>query len=248
MKRITLIFLLSAGLVLSVSCVFLSSERSIRFILPTLPSFWRERLRVEAFEISFLDSNGELAKLIVRTKDGGGEIRVQKAFVIPVMARPLVPGFSLPPAGGLYPVHENSEGELTLSWEEGLVSGILLELACMGIDLDGLNTERLAREIETRAGDDPFRLDRLKIIDAIASGSFRVTSIRTLPEREVRLVPGPGQWITESPFSPLFETGPETTLELILTHGFHHLLNLLSKEHFDILVEEREVTVLKLPF
>jgi hypothetical protein len=169
-----------------------------------------------------------------------------KGFTSPVTAEPLTDGFSLPPAGGLYPLHCRN-GRLILDWEQGFVSGLLLLLASRGVVPESVNAERLCREIRRKAGGDPFNLDRDGIVRSLITGAFRVTDIKKLPEEELSFTPGSGIWFTESPFSPLFETGPDDLLSLELTHGFHHLVNLNASEHYDIFVDEREQTLLKLP-
>jgi hypothetical protein len=122
---------------------------------------------------------------------------------------------------------------------------ILLELASQGIALDNINTERLYNEIKARSRGDPFNLDKVKILESLVSGRFRVTDIKPLPSRSVTLIPGAGTWITESPFSPLYKTLEGEILNLPLSHGYHHLIHRSTPTRYDIQVTESEIVIMK---
>ena len=225
------------------ACEYFRAIRDLTVELPRLPEPWKHSLHPDAFRISFLDFTGSVC---TRTADGQQkllEIETQKGFVIPVVAEPLVNGLRLPPSGGLYPIDSGSDGTLVLKWESGFVCVILLELARQGIALDFINTERLCNEIEARSRGDPFSLDKAKILESLASGRFRVTDIKPLPSRIVTLIPGAGTWITESPFSPLYDTREGEILDLSLSYGYHHLIHQSNRTHYDIHVTEKETVI-----
>ncbi len=227
------------------SCEYFRAIRDLTVELPRLPESWKQCLHPEAFRVSFIDSNGSVCTRTVEGRQKLLEVETQKGFVIPVVAEPLVNGLRLPPSGGLYPLDSGSDGRLVLRWENGFVCAILLELAGRGIALDSINTERLRNEIETRSHGDPFSLDRVRILESLVSGRFRVTDIKPLPSRTVTLIPGAGTWITESPFSPLYETLEGEILDLPLSYGYHHLMHRSTRTRYDIQVTEEETVIMK---
>jgi hypothetical protein len=243
--RIGRLSLVLACAALFFSCEYLSQIQNLTIELPRLPAPWKERIRLDAFRLSYIDEHGGLYTRVI---DGGQretEIETIKGFVIPVMAEPLARGLKLPPSGGLYPIDREDERCLALSWKRGVVCSILLELASREIVLDCINTERLCREIEARSCGDPFRLDRVGIMESLVSGRFRVTDIKPLPSREISFCPGAGVWFTESPFSLLYETETDEILHLTLSYGYHHLFDRLSQNRYDIQISEEETIILE---
>ena len=178
-------------------------------------------------------------------------IGVRKGFAMPILAEPVLQpsaaGTRLPPAGAIAPVDLNYDNCLVLSWERGFVCDILMQLAEIGIGIDSINIERLSHEIELRSDGDPFKIDRTRILESLSSGDFRVTDIRSLPESEVTINPGAGDWFSESPFSPLYRTDGVAPTTLNLTHGFHQLFSLSMDVRYDIQVSEKEVVYLRVP-
>jgi len=227
------------------SCEYFRAIRDLTVELPRLPEPWKQCLRPDAFRVSFLDLRGSVCTRTAEGRQKLLEIETQKGFVIPVVAEPIVDGLKLPPSGGLYPIDSDSDGRLVLKWENGFVCVILLELARRGIALDFINTERLCNEIEARSRGDPFNLDKIKILESLASGKFRVTDIKPLPSRTVTLIPGAGTWITESPFSPLYDTHKGEILDLTLSYGYHHLIHQSNRTRYDIQVTEVETVITK---
>jgi len=227
------------------SCEYLRAIRDLTVELPRLPEPWKQCLHPDAFRVSFLDLSGSVCTRTIEGRQKLLEIETQKGFVIPVVAEPLVNGLRLPPSGGLYPIDSGSDGRLILKWESGFAAAVLLELASRGIAQDFINTERLCNEIKARSRGDPFNLDKVKILESLTSGSFRVTDIKPLPASFVTLIPGAGPWITESPFSPLYDTQEGEILDLSLSYGYHHLINQSNRTYYDIHVSENEVVIME---
>jgi len=238
------------------ACDLLTETRSLTVALPDPPPHWAGRLAVRSFAVGYIDEDGRRAERIVAGDARELEIRVLKGFVVPITARPLVDGTEragpprLPPAGALYPKDAGAGGVVELSWRHGFTADLMLDLADAGLDLEFVNTERLGREIDERAGDDPFRLDRDHIARSLLSGRFRVTDIRARPVREVSLRMGSGgtssdRWFTESPFSPLYTADDDGNLRISLTHGFHHLFHAAQPVRCDVYLDETEVSILR---
>jgi hypothetical protein len=190
-------------------CRFLAAEAPVWVVLPDVPAHWRDTLGDPAWRVVVpgMDTGPLIGPGI-----GALPLRVPKSQNVPVLGYPVaVEGRCvLPPAAAVFPADLAADHcTLALSWERGPAGEILRRLGVQGVDLETLNAPRLCREIEERFAPDPWALDLDRAADALVCGSFRVTDLRALDRREVRLPVGAGWWFLESPFFPTVEVGGE---------------------------------------
>ena len=88
-----------------------------------------------------------------------------------------------------------------LDFRRGVVAAIVRDAAGAGVRTDTLNVERLAHEIEERIPDDPWTLDRQRVVRALSDGSMRVTAIREISTVTLDLSAPDGTWYGFSPFA-----------------------------------------------
>ena len=180
---------------------------------------------------------------------GSASLRLPKRANWPVLACPRARGVVLPPAGALYPLDLDSDGEsLRLSWEHGPAAQVLQELARQGVDVSRLNGERLLEQMLALSAGDPGGLDLDHLASRLASGEFRVTDLRLRPTRELCLELPPGTWFLDSPFRPAQELEPGQELLLAaVPWGRYHLFAVQLPGGFDLFVGERKALLVPLP-
>jgi hypothetical protein len=198
--------------VLLLGCRLFTCDVPLCLELPQIPEHWM---------ICF----GDLAWLVVvpgtdieQLVDAGQNILVlelPKSQNQPVLCYPVVlgGGCRLPPAAAVYPLDLREDlCTLPLRWEQGPVGELLRRLVAQGVAAESLNVPRLCQEIGMRFGTDPWTLDLERAAVGLASGAFRVTDLRALDCRQVRIMVEAGRWFLESPFFvPIavpVETGP----------------------------------------
>jgi hypothetical protein len=228
------ILLLLAAL-FSVRCEPFSPCLSLPVILPDVPYHWKVRFKDIAFKIRYPGCKETI--LEEGTLSPSTCLRARKLRYLPVIALPAADGIDLPPAGGLYPI--DGSGPLCLSWSVGPLCELLLTLISRGLSLDGINIERLYREIGQREPVDPWKLDWQGITEGLLAGNFRVDLIGRREERTVSLARPEGIWFEASPFSPLYRVETGEPLEISLSLGLHRLFHLPSRLYVDIQVAER---------
>jgi len=218
--------LLLALCFLLTGCDLFSPDLVLRIGLPGLPAQWRESFGSYEWQLCFPAPNGGLA---TRSLEGALKETVlilPKQGNLPVSACiVLSSGLRLPPAGGVYPLDmEADNGKLQLSWENGMLAGLLLKLIAAKVDITTLNSRRLAEEIWSRSGGDPWRLDMNGMAAALAEDLFTIYAIRLLPTCSVKVYPGAGCWFLESPWSVPREADGAGGLYLVDLPAGRHML------------------------
>ncbi|MBN2533521.1 MAG: hypothetical protein JXB88_11540 [Spirochaetales bacterium] len=246
MKQI-IIFLFSLFiLILSSGCDIYSPDSLITVTLPDIPPQW-ERFKEISFSLEYPDISGGKKEVLLPPGVLSYTIRIPKLRNLPVIAQPYGDSFSLCPAGAIYPWHleKDNSAVLHLTWEQGFSSLILLDCFTKGFDITGFNALRFSNEVLERSGGDPWKLDYSFIAEKIVSGSFRVSYIKMLPEREVSFSPGYGKWFFSSPFSPLYTIQEEESFNF--THiplGFHRLFHYESPGWYELYVAKQEIIII----
>jgi hypothetical protein len=233
------------SLLLVFSCSFYDQSAELRVRLPDPPDHWRDAFPAFNYRIVYpLPATGGIVELIAAQEDEI-DVEVPKLFNLPLLAYPILPerNVELEPAGGLYPLDYSEGGKtLTLSWEQGACTEVLLKLWMQEVDCSDLNTARLRREMQDRCRGDPWNLDLPRICSLLALRDFRVTDIRLAPSSDLALDPGPGLWFLESPFrAPVaVEEGKSLNLQQV-TLGKHLLIDGLSGFAIILYVEENSL-------
>jgi hypothetical protein len=232
-------------------CTFFAGELPLQVVLPEVPAHWHPSLGEPAWRVVVPGTGSEPPIGPCLPVDPGTatfSLEVPKILHVPVLAYPVAARgcCTLPPAAAVYPIDLGADHRtIVLSWERGPAGEILRRLAAQGVDLETLNVPRLCREIDDRFVPDPWVLDLDRAAAALASGSFRVTELRGLDRRDVRLPLGPGSWFLESPFcSPVEVTAWDSQPGLELPSvpvGFHRLFEREAGWVADLFVTEREL-------
>lgn len=116
------------------------------------------------------------------------------------------PGLWLKSAGGVYPLHRESDGTLTVSYENGFLAGLLHTLLRRNPGVvRNLNIGRLELEILQRSRGNPWHLDQEAILRRLSTGSMRADSIRLIPGSLVNLELLNETWISLNPLDPRLE-------------------------------------------
>ena len=241
------VFMACAFSLVLAACPFYDSRQDLLLELPAKTDPWGERFPAPNFFIRYPKNGGGVEEIVVNPGGKKAFIRIVKNSAIPVIAIPVAEGMKLPPAGGVFPYHSSAEGQLTLSWEHGPLSLLLMKLELQGMSTGSLDLTRLEEEMRGICKSDPWILDLEHIAERLASGSFRVTDIKKLPEKEVTVFPGEGIWITESPFTGTYESGMDGAITVVLTHGYHRIISLTSRIVYDVAVSDEEVIMLRRP-
>jgi hypothetical protein len=225
-------------------CGYFSDSSTVIIKFPKIPPHWQESFPDLRLLIKYPDKENKIIEEIYSLETGSIEIECEKMTVIPIAAYPITGSFIFPPAGGIYPYSTDMLESMQLKWEYGITADILITLISGEMDVNTFNSERLYNEINLRAPPDPFKLNKQKIIDAILSGNFRVTDIKPLEEKEMKINLYSGTWFTESPFSELYEVNDEVEENISFTYGFHILHNSVTGDHYDIYTDS-SITVVQ---
>ncbi len=226
-------------------CAFFSTTIILTVELPQIPGHWREAFGDISFLLTFPNPEGGVSEKIIPSRSDQLEIRILKRNNLPVLVYPLVKNqtITLPPAGSIYPLLlSGGESEiLRLTWKQGFAAQIIFRLWLSGMDVSGLNSERLTREITARSGGDPWSLDFAGIVLKLSQGDFRVTAIKKTAGWNVELIPGEGLWFLESPFSiPVRKEMNEILLLENLPRGFHRLFDARSGSYFELYLRDED--------
>ena len=127
----------------------------------------------------------------------GGEIVLAREVTVPVVARPLVPGFDRLPAGGV--VFPGSWDVLALKWIDGAAAGLLGRRVRGGSSMESVNVLRFLDTARVRSGGNPWSLDLRRLAGDLAARRLSVHSFRPMAEQPV-IIPVPsGRWIPDNP-------------------------------------------------
>lgn len=223
------------------SCQFFPYNSTIIIEFPEIP----EHLKISFPDIKFLikypDKENNIVEEFYYPETHSIEIQYNNMSVIPVTAYPVAGPLILLPAGCIYPYSANQSDSIMLKWEYGLTAEILITLISGGMDLNTFNTERLYNEINLT--EVPFKLNKQNIIDAILSGKFRVTDIKLLEEKEIKINLCSGTWFTKNPLADPVIITENKEVNLSFTYGFHILHNSETGSHYDIYIDENIVII-----
>lgn len=221
-------------------CSFLlEQEETVTLPLPQFPRSWMGRDTADGFEIVYM-RNGKEVRHSVPFGLGTTGLTLPLGKRTPLVLYPSVTGkvgtVSLYPAGGLYPDFFHS-GALDIHWEDGFAAETLLLAARVGFPLDTFNCARFFEEARKRGGSNPWELNRVKVLETLAAGSFRADRFALKKKYVIPLSLSPGEWSGENLLEPPLAVEKEgTVLSREFTWGLHRYW---SKGHsFTIQVSE----------
>jgi hypothetical protein len=200
--------------VVLLGCRFFACDIPLRLEFPEIPEHWAACFGDPAWLVVV---PGTVVEQLVDAGRNSLVLELPKNQHQPVLSYPIVfgGGCHLPPAAAVYPLDLSVDRRtLALRWEQGPAGELLRRLIAQGVATESLNVSRLCREIRERLGNDPWSLDLDRAAARLASGAFRVTDLRSLDCRQMRIPVEAGRWFLESPFfSPISvpaEAGPLT--------------------------------------
>lgn len=223
------------------SCSLFSPTMAVPVILPELPPHWRGAFSEVEIRLQWPGGESSCAEDWFGAASRQVALDLPKRAYLPIVARPYLPreDLFLPCAGGVYPLDVDAGETLALSWAQGPLAQLLLELDDRGLDLERLNVPRLSAEMRLRGGEDPWNLDLTSVAAALASGQMRVTEIRLLPLSDVQVPAGPGQWFLESPLRAPCPADAQGLVWLQgVGRGFHRLFAAEGGSRLDLHVGE----------
>ena len=240
-----------AALISLAACQFYAPEARILVRIPRPPDHWIRAFPDLRFRVLGLDAAGAPQEVTAGWSCGDVPISCWKRTNTPVLAYPVVSSVDdagpadLRPAGGLFPLHLGTAAEkdtLHLSWADGFLAALLLDLCEADADVSAIDASILAERF--RRFPDPWDLDGTTIAAEMADGSFGLRDIGLLPAREVVIRPGSGEWFLESPFRAPCRVSEGEDLSLgRLSVGMHALYEVAGGRLL-LYVTEAETVVL----
>ncbi|GEM_PF-1123384 len=214
------------GLVILLGCqFFVGQEETVLCPLPQFPQSWLGRQWADGFEIAYTQHGREVRHSVPHGR-GTLELSLFLGKRTPLVLYPYVHAkfgkVSLYPAGGLYPDFFCS-GTLLIQWEDGFAAETLLVAARGGFPLDDFNCVRFFEEARKRGGSNPWELNRAKVLETLASRSFRADRFILRKKFSITLTLSKGDWFSENLLEPPFTVGEEGTILFQgLPWGIHH--------------------------
>lgn len=203
---------------------FLALEEVVLLQLPRFPHLWLGHEGADGFEIMYT-REGKVIKYVTPTGSGSVELSLPLGKRTPLVLYPYVleegGEIKFYPAGGLYPDFFDS-GALDIRWEDGFAAETLLLAAGGGFPLDEFNCGRFFEEARKRGGSNPWDLNGAKVLQTLASGTFRADRFVLRKKFPLTLsVPG-GEWYGENLLEPPITVGEdEMILFQSLSWGVH---------------------------
>ena len=206
--------------------------------LPQLPPAWRHFNVV--LQLTLVDGrDGSERRLATAAPGARLALPVGRHRATVILAEPLVVGRAsttgrtpgerattrrLRPAGAVVPVGGAPSQTIEVTWERGLLAGVVRDLWRGGTNPWLLNLERLDHEITTRAQGDPWWLNRAALLAALQADAMGRSALKPHARRNIELSLPAGRWVWWNPFAaPLLSDG-NSPLPVAAPDGYHLLL------------------------
>lgn len=222
--QVLICFILAGGLVLilytacSELAASLEHEEYVTVQAPPVPKAWDAVTDPQAtYSLLVSGEDGQQERYTLDLGVRHVELRVPKEKITAVsyVLSP-VPGLRLKAAGAVYPLHRDTNGTLSVSYDHGFIAELLHDLLSRDPGaVRNVNLARLEREILHRSQGNPWQLDREAILRRLTGGAMRADSIRPLSGMTVELELVEGQWLSLNPL----ELSLEPPFEVMLLPG-----------------------------
>ncbi len=213
-------------------CEIFTNFRTVTISFPKEPPPWFPDDNKLTGEIFYPGVSGSIESTVIKWK-GSFTIEIEKGSSVPMACYPS--GY-LKPAGAVLSKDLIPGKNLQLTWEDGFLAEILLDLLKKRIPIEHLNINRLAEEIHTESEGDPWSIDRKLLMDAIIYNSLSVYKIRSGELQDIT-IPTIGEWISDNPFYPhIFSNTEGKILIEGIYPGLHRFQNPETKQQLDIQV------------
>lgn len=130
----------------------------------------------------------------------------------------------LRPAGAVVPVGGAPAETIEVTWERGLLAGVVRDLWRGGTNPWLLNLERLDHEITTRAQGDPWWLNRAALLAALQADAMSRSALKPHARRNIDLELPAGRWVWWNPFAAPLVSDGNSPLPVAAPDGYHLLL------------------------
>jgi hypothetical protein len=213
-------------------CNFFTDYRTITVSLPYNSAPWFQDDSIG--KVFYPGTSGSVESSVIEwSRDFN--IEIEKGSSVPITCYPS--GY-LKPAGAILPMDLKNMDKLQLSWNQGFLAELLLQLIEKGIRIEGINIPRLMDEINTESQGDPWSIDKEKLSDAIIYNSLSIYKIKK-ENFQIITIPITGTWISDNPFFPVSVSNVQN--ELIIEdiyRGLHRFKNPVTNQHLDLLVKD----------
>ena len=207
--------------------------------LPQLPPAWRH-FEV-ALQLTVVDGrDGSERRLPAASPGARLALPVGRHRAAVILAEPVVVGRApargqapaartaarrLRPAGAVVPIGGAPAETIEVTWERGLLAGVVLDLWRGGANPWLLNLERLDHEITARAQGDPWWLNRAALLAALQADAMSSSALRPHARRSIDLELPAGRWVWWNPFAAPLVSDGRTPLPVAAPDGYHLLLH-----------------------
>ena len=215
-------------------CELFTNYRTITVSLPKAPPPWFQNSNNQTGLVLYPGLSGSIESTVIEWK-GSFTIEIEKGSSVPIACYPS--GY-LKPAGVVLIKDIFPGKDLQLSWSEGFLANLLIELRKKGIIIEHLNIDRLYEEIQTECEGDPWSIDKELLMDAIIYNSLSVYKIKS-GELQNITIPITGEWISDNPFYPHIFSNTEGEIHIEEIHtGLHRFQNTETRQQLDIIVRD----------
>ncbi len=223
------------AIMLSGSCSLYSFTDTIIIDLPAVPAIWEPTIATEGITLSYLAGDDTIRSVDLAAGTRHAELRIPKRSVVSVVAvfRTADASAVLMPAGAVYPWHVSDSDRLSLSWQHGFVSSVLL--SCTASRAQAVNVAKLTDIVLERSSGNPWILDPAILRKAIEMGQLDSRSISKLSVFDLEVLGASGRWVSGNPLdTSILESSGSTLLLSGLPEAVHSFFCIDSGERVDI--------------
>lgn len=187
------IFFLLTAIIFSSCSILEEKNREVTFVIPELPETFPP-VPIVRYKITVTNHTHEYFYLPPDKKSF--DLSVPVAGVTSVLAYPVIKSSLLKPAGFI--VSSNLDRTNHLTWEKGFAAEAV-SLACSGGYTENLNTDLFGERIKENSGENPWALDRNKVVYALQYGIFNGNYLKKRAVRSLPLLGPEEKWHSDYP-------------------------------------------------
>ncbi len=173
-------------------------SRRLSLTVETLPARWQRIFGAHLqYHLNWYDARGRQQRAQIADIQALPEIEVSLLSQTPIYIVPRTPqGHELSPAGAVFPLALDSQGELILSWQEGCAVRHLYSLFPQMKGLITFNVRRYLRELEQRLAERSCWMDEARLSALLRIQRMRATAIQLSSLYDHRVELPAGRWHT----------------------------------------------------